>query len=224
MEYIMSKCKYCGVEILDDAVKCPLCSGGLDGKKEEGHTYPDVVSGVRKTTVLYRIFSFAFIVIASVCIALNVWLTPTLRWGEIVACSLAYLLWLGYIILKDNAGYRIRILSGVAGAVLLIILIDTFLGFSGWSVSYVLPAAIILLDLALAILMLINRRNWQSYLILQVAMVLVGIVPLVLIRIGIVTQPLVSDIAFLVTVFMFLGSMILGGRTARIEMKRRFHI
>lgn len=162
--------------------------------------------------------------IASVCIALNVWLTPTLRWGEIVTCSLAYLLWLGYIILKDNAGYRIRILSGVAGAVLLIILIDTFLGFSGWSVSYVLPAAIILLDLALAILMLINRRNWQSYLILQVAMVLVGIVPLVLIRIGIVTQPLVSDIAFLVTVFMFLGSMILGGRTARIEMKRRFHI
>ena len=149
-------------------------------KKEEGHTYPDVVSGVRKTTVLYPIFSFAFIVIASVCIALNVWLTPTLRWGEIVACSLAYLLWLGYIILKDNAGYRIRILSGVAGAVLLIILIDTFLGFSGWSVSYVLPAAIILLDLALAILMLINRRNWQSYLILQVAMVLVGIVPLVL--------------------------------------------
>ena len=107
---------------------------------------------------------------------------------------------------------------------LLIILIDTFLGFSGWSVSYVLPAAIILLDLALAILMLINRRNWQSYLILQVAMVLVGIVPLVLIRIGIVTRPLVSDIAFLVTVFMFLGSMILGGRTARIEMKRRFHI
>lgn len=130
MEYIMSKCKYCGVEILDDAVKCPLCSGVLDGKKEEGHTYPDVVSGVRKTTVLYRIFSFAFIVIASVCIALNVWLTPTLRWGEIVTCSLAYLLWLGYIILKDNAGYRIRILSGVAGAVLLIILIDTFLGFS----------------------------------------------------------------------------------------------
>lgn len=157
----MSKCKYCGVEILDDAVKCPLCSGVLDGKKEEGHTYPDVVSGVRKTTVLYRIFSFAFIVIASVCIALNVWLTPTLRWGEIVTCSLAYLLWLGYIILKDNAGYRIRILSGVAGAVLLIILIDTFLGFSGWSVSYVLPAAIILLDLALAILMLINRRNWR---------------------------------------------------------------
>ena len=94
----MSKCKYCGVEILDDAVKCPLCSGVLDGKKEEGHTYPDVVSGVRKTTVLYRIFSFAFIVIASVCIALNVWLTPTLRWGEIVTCSLAYLLWLGYIV------------------------------------------------------------------------------------------------------------------------------
>ena len=221
----MSKCKYCGVEILDDAVKCPLCSGVLDGKKEEGHTYPDVVSGVSARRPFYiGSLVLPLLVIASVCIALNVWLTPTLRWGEIMTCSLAYLLWLGYIILKDNAGYRIRILSGVAGAVLLIILIDTFLGFSGWSVSYVLPAAIILLDLALAILMLINRRNWQSYLILQVAMVLVGIVPLVLIRIGIVTQPLVSDIAFLVTVFMFLGSMILGGRTARIEMKRRFHI
>lgn len=224
MEYIMSKCKYCGIEIVDDAVKCPLCSGILDGSKAEGHTYPDVVSNVRKISFLYRLFCFICIVAASVSMALNVWLTPTLRWGEIVACTLAYLLWLGYVIIKDNAGYRIRIISGVAGAVLLVIVIDTLLGFSGWSVSYVLPSGIILMDIALAILMLINRRNWQSYLILQVAMVLIGIVPLMLVRMGIVTHPLVSDIAFFVTLFMFLGSMILGGRTAVNEMKRRFHI
>ena len=201
----MSKCKYCGIEIVDDAVKCPLCSGILDGSKAEGHTYPDVVSNVRKISFLYRLFCFICIVVASVSIALNVWLTPTLRWGGIVACTLAYLLWLGYVIIKD-------------------IVIDTLLGFSGWSVSYVLPSGIILMDIALAILMLINRRNWQSYLILQVAMVLIGIVPLMLVRMGIVTHPLVSDIAFFVTLFMFLGSMILGGRTAVNEMKRRFHI
>ena len=114
----MSKCKYCGIEIVDDAVKCPLCSGILDGSKAEGHTYPDVVSNVRKISFLYRLFCFICIVVASVSMALNVWLTPTLRWGEIVACTLAYLLWLGYVIIKDNAGYRIRIISGVAGAVL----------------------------------------------------------------------------------------------------------
>ena len=124
----MSKCKYCGIEIVDDAVKCPLCSGILDGSKAEGHTYPDVVSNVRKISFLYRLFCFICIVVASVSMALNVWLTPTLRWGEIVACTLAYLLWLGYVIIKDNAGYRIRIISGVAGAVLLVIVIDTLLG------------------------------------------------------------------------------------------------
>mgnify|MGYP006981279177 CR=1 FL=1 len=58
MEYIMSKCKYCGIEIVDDAVKCPLCSGILDGSKAEGHTYPDVVSNVRKISFLYRLFCF----------------------------------------------------------------------------------------------------------------------------------------------------------------------
>ena len=224
MEYIMSRCNYCGLEILDEAEQCTLCNGIMEHTEGGAQTYPDVVSGVKKVNFVFRLFFFLSIVASCLCIVLNLYFTPGLTWGWIVSVALAYGLWLWYIILKDNAGYRIRILSGVAGAVIMIILIDALLGFEGWSVSYVFPGGIVLIDLALAILMLVNRRNWQSYLILQAAMIVVGIVPLVLIHLGIVTHPVLSDVAFLITVFMFLGSMILGGRTARNEMKRRFHI
>ncbi len=220
----MSKCKHCGLEILDATDKCPLCSGILEGEKNPGHTYPDVISSVKKAGFLYRLFCFIAIVVASASIVINVKFTPTLHWGEIVTFALAYGLFLLYIILKDNLGYRLRIIFLVVGAVILVIGIDAMLGYSGWSISYVLPSGILFMDLAFAILMIINRRNWQSYLIIQAAMILVGILPLVLIHMGYVAKPLMSEIAFAVTVFIFVGGMVLGGHTAINEMKRRFHI
>lgn len=220
----MSKCHYCGLEIIDDTGKCPLCSGVLEGEQAAGRTYPNVATGVRKRTVFFRIVCFVAIVTASICMACNIRLTPHNHWSGIVAAALLYVIWLFYIFFKDNAGYRVRIASGVLGAVLLIIAIDYFLGFTGWSVSYVLPSGIILLDVALAILMIVNRRNWQSYLILEIALIFVCILPLVMMRVGVVHHSVISDVALMITALMFVGSMILGGHTARTEMKRRFHM
>jgi hypothetical protein len=58
----------------------------------------------------------------------------------------------------------------------------------------------------------------------QLIMIIIGLIPVVLINIGIVKNPIVSEIAFLSSLIVFLGTLILGGRTAREELKRRFHI
>ena len=60
--------------------------------------------------------------------------------------------------------------------------------------------------------------------ILQILMILVALVPLVLILKGIVTHPIVSELAILSALLLFLGTLILGGRTARTELQRRFRI
>ena len=82
----------------------------------------------------------------------------------------------------------------------------------------------LLLDLVFFVLMCANSRNWQGYMLYQIFMIVLGLIPIGLIESGIVTHPLMSEIAFLSAIIVFLGTLIIGGHNAREELKRRFHI
>lgn len=58
----------------------------------------------------------------------------------------------------------------------------------------------------------------------QIFMILCSIVPVILIFTGIVTAQLFALIAFAFSLFLFLGTLIIGDRRARVELKRRFHV
>jgi len=105
-----------------------------------------------------------------------------------------------------------------------LIAIDFVNGYRGWSVRYVFPAAIILVDAGILILMCVNRRNWQSYIMWQIFMILCSVVPLVLYAVGIVTAPILALLAFAFSTALFLGTLIIGDRRARTELRRRFHV
>jgi ABC-type transport system involved in cytochrome bd biosynthesis fused ATPase/permease subunit len=88
----------------------------------------------------------------------------------------------------------------------------------------VLPSGILLLDVCILVIMAVNFRNWQSYMILQLLMILISVVPVVLLAVGIVDVPYPAVAAMAVSVFIFLGTLIIGDDRARTELKRRFHI
>ena len=70
----------------------------------------------------------------------------------------------------------------------------------------------------------VNRRNWQSYIMWQIFMILCSFVPIVLYLTGIIYVPYLALAALGTSVFLFLGTLIIGDRRARVELKRRFHI
>ena len=109
-------------------------------------------------------------------------------------------------------------------AILMVIAIDFVVGYRGWSVNYALPAGILLIDAGILLLMIINRRNWQSYLMWQILMILCSAIPLILGHLGIETVRILSILPMAASVFLFLGTVIIGDRRARIELYRRFHI
>ena len=80
------------------------------------------------------------------------------------------------------------------------------------------------IDLALFILILVNRRNWQSYMMSELLTILLSIVPVVLLQMRIIHFPYLAWGSLGVSVFLFLGTLILGDQRARTELKRRFHI
>lgn len=221
----MSKCKQCGVFVRDDTGVCPLCKCVLDVDGEAENKYPDIWAKNHVMKLLIRIYLFVAIATESLLIFLNYIYFNGLYWSVIVGVVLAYIyLTLAYTVNYSRAGYRMKIIVGVAGGILLLYVIDHVLGNRGWSINYVFPAALLAVDVTVLFLVIFNRRNWQSYLCFQIAMILFSFIPVILSLLGYMTVPSFAYLALAVAVFLFLGTVIIGGKRATTELKRRFHI
>lgn len=220
----MSRCKQCNVEILDETERCPLCHSVLEKTVEVENMYPNVRTMTRRLALLSRIYLFVAILVEALLIYLNVLSDSGMFWSAIPGLAMLY----GYLVLRyailGKSGYKGKIIVLTLIAILMVVAIDFVVGYRGWSVNYALPSAILLVDAGILILMCINRRNWQSYMMWQIFMILCSVVPLVLYAVGIVTAPLLALLAFAFSTALFLGTLIIGDRRARTELRRRFHV
>lgn len=220
----MSRCKQCNVEILDETERCPLCHSVLEKTVEVENMYPNVRTMTRRLALLSRIYLFVAILVEALLIYLNVLSDSEMFWSAIPGLAMLY----GYLVLRyailGKSGYKGKIIVLTLIAILMVVAIDFVVGYRGWSVNYALPSAILLVDAGILILMCINRRNWQSYMMWQIFMILCSVVPLVLYAVGIVTVPLLALLAFAFSTALFLGTLIIGDRRARTELRRRFHV
>lgn len=220
----MSRCKQCNVEILDETERCPLCHSVLEKTVEVENMYPNVRTMTRRLALLSRIYLFVAILVEALLIYLNVLSDSEMFWSAIPGLAMLY----GYLVLRyailGKSGYKGKIIVLTLIAILMVVAIDFVVGYRGWSVNYALPSAILLVDAGILILMCINRRNWQSYMMWQIFMILCSVVPLVLYAVGIVTAPILAALAFAFSAALFLGTLIIGDRRARTELRRRFHV
>lgn len=220
----MSRCKQCNVEILDETERCPLCHSVLEKTVEVENMYPNVRTMTRRLALLSRIYLFVAILVEALLIYLNVLSDSEMFWSAIPGLAMLY----GYLVLRyailGKSGYKGKIIVLTLIAILMVVAIDFVVGYRGWSVNYALPSAILLVDAGILILMCINRRNWQSYMMWQIFMILCSAVPLVLYAVGIVTAPILALLAFAFSAALFLGTLIIGDRRARTELRRRFHV
>ena len=220
----MSRCKQCNVEILDETERCPLCHSVLEKTVEVENMYPNVRTMTRRLALLSRIYLFVAILVEALLIYLNVLSDSEMFWSAIPGLAMLY----GYLVLRyailGKSGYKGKIIVLTLIAILMVLAIDFVVGYRGWSVNYALPSAILLVDAGILILMCINRRNWQSYMMWQIFMILCSVVPLVLYAVGIVTAPILALLAFAFSAALFLGTLIIGDRRARTELRRRFHV
>ena len=205
----MSRCKQCNVEILDETERCPLCHSVLEKTVEVENMYPNVRTMTRRLALLSRIYLFVAILVEALLIYLNVLSDSEMFWSAIPGLAMLY----GYLVLRyailGKSGYKGKTIVLTLIAILMVVAIDFVVGYRGWSVNYALPSAILLVDVGILILMCINRRNWQSYMMWQIFMILCSVVPLVLYAVGIVTAPLLALLAFAFSTALFLGTLII---------------
>lgn len=220
----MSKCKQCNIEVLDVTERCPLCHSVLEHTVEVENMYPNVRLMTRKLMFISHIYLFGAILLEALLLYVNVAGDSQTWWSVITGLAFFY----GYMLLRyailGKSGYISKTIVLTLIGVLSVVAADFVVGYQGWSVNYALPTAILLSDAGILMLMVFNRRNWQSYMMWQIFMVLCSIVPLVFCQVGIVTVKLLARITFGCSAALFLGTLIIGDRRARTELKRRFHI
>ena len=221
----MNRCQKCNVVILDDTDRCPLCQHVLetDGTKGENR-YPDAIEVTRRFRFLENLVLFLSIVVETILVIINYTVDKDVAWSLIAGNILLYLNVVLRMAVLGKSGYMAKTVSLILLAVVLLLGIDYLTGYRRWSLDYVLPGGIIAIDLALFILILINRRNWQSYMMAEILTVLLSIIPVVLVACHVMTFPYLAWMSLGASVFLFLGTLILGDRRARTELKRRFHI
>ena len=159
----MGKCVQCGVEVLDDTLSCPLCRSVLEQTDELENMYPNAGSAMRKRIFFSRIYLFCGILAEAVLILVNACSESMIWWSAIAGLVILY----SYMVLRyaiiGKAGYRSKVTVLSLIALLSIVAADFIMGYRGWSVDYVLPAGIVLMDVSILGCMAVNRRNWQSY-------------------------------------------------------------
>lgn len=221
----MAECKKCKVHITDDTDRCPFCRCVLedDGIKGE-NVYPDTEEKVKFWRILRKIILFlSLCAIGGMLIALYMG-ADIFNWTVVVTLILLYVNVSIYMSITGKIGYMFKTLFLTLLALLILIGIDYFTGYNRWSFDYTLPSGIIFLNVVCVLLMIINRRNWQSYISFQLFNIFWSVVIAVLLRLGIIRQPVLVIIAVSASVFVFAGTLIFGGRRASDELKRRFFI
>ncbi len=220
----MSKCRQCNIEVLDETQRCPLCGSVLEPTVEVENMYPNIRLKSRKLVFISRLYLFC-------AIAIEIFLINLCMLSDVQ--SLVYIisglvLLFGYIVIRyailGTSGYIAKTVVLTIIAVIMLVAIDFSVGYNGWSVNYAFPAGILLIDAGTLVLMAVNNKNWQSYIMLQIFMVLCSIMAIILNFVHIVTNPIVSIVALNVSVILLMGTIIIGGRRSRVELKRRFHI
>ena len=211
---------------------CPLChcvleneNQGIEEQQEfTPRMYPDVKETTRALNFIVKLYTFFAIITQVGLFIINYMTFSGLWWSAISGIGILYFyITLRYSIQK-NSGYQRIILTQIFCGMFLCIGIDFILGYRGWSVSFVVPSAILLINLAVVILMIINTTNWQSYILLQLLTVLLSGVILIFWKVGIIQHPVLTIITAIVSVVMFVGMLIFGDRRAKNELKRRFHM
>ena len=229
-------CNRCNIEIMDDAIECPLCHGVLEDAPDSDAdtpqvedvsrslTYPDVSSSVHLLQLIVRIVIFTAIVAEVIVLIVNYMTFNGVYWSIIVGLGLLYgCATLLYSVLERKSMQRI-IQVQMLLALLLVILLDVVLGYKGWSFKYVIPLILMGVDLGIVVLMFVGIDGWQTYIMTEIVTFLLSIVLMILHFTHLVSTSYFTIISLAVTGLILLGTIMFGQNMISNEIKRRFRI
>ncbi len=223
----MKYCKRCGVEVVGEREICPLCSSVLHvDEKPAGRedSFPDIAAKRRVRRKVFWICAYICVLIEALLLGLNRIFSPDVRWSLISGVAEAYVLLSLWQMLSRRRGHITKLYFQAAAVFLLLLGIDYSLGFHGWSVKYGFPCVLLGFAAIILLCMIINFANWQNYLTMQVFMGIFSLVFLIYSFMGKNGNLILACVVFGIYLTLWVMTMIIGGRKAENEIRRKFHL
>jgi hypothetical protein len=239
----MNRCKRCNIEVLDKSLSCPLCNGvltiedensALSYDKEASNSdndmsgsvmYPDIEPMMKRMRFVTRLVIFCSIVVEGILILINYLTYNKVKWSIICGVALVYGCFTFIYSVQHNTSHRTKLMTQILGTIIVVIAIDIILGYTGWSVNIALPCIIYFLDGTIVLYMILDRTNWQSYILLQIYSVLLCLIStLIMIFTELFYFKMLMLIADAASLILIGATIAFGDKRATTELKRRFHV
>lgn len=203
-----------------------LESNGIADQEHDNGRYPATGGDKNKIKKAVRFFylSLAVISVLAGVVNLATYRQIPFKWAFLTWGAAAYVaMTLRFSVMRhaSMSGILVRQCLGIQA---ILLLIDSLTGLHGWSVDYAIPCVVLFEVAAILLMMLVNRMNWQCYFMYQIAITFLSFVPLVFLKIGWTKHPMLTVLSVAVSVWALVLTVLLGDRSVKRELRRRFHV
>lgn len=203
-----------------------LESNGIADQEHDKGRYPATGGDKNKIKKAVRFFylSLAVISVLAGVVNLATYRQIPFKWAFLTWGAAAYVaMTLRFSVMRhaSMSGILVRQCLGIQA---ILLLIDSLTGLHGWSVDYAIPCVVLFEVAAILLMMLVNRMNWQCYFMYQIAITFLSFAPLVFLKIGWTKRPMLTVLSVAVSVWALVLTVLLGDRSVKRELRRRFHV
>lgn len=209
---------------LDETVAWETGIEDMDENDTDNNMYPNAIPSIRKMKKIIRITVFGAVFAETIAILINVITYRGVLWSAISGLALAYACFTLIYSAQRARSHQKKLIAQLVLALVFVWCIDFIFGNLGWSITIGMPSAILGIDLTIFVLMLVNRKKWQTYIMDECWMVAISLICHIFIWTTHASFWYLSVISVLVTIFLLVGTIAIGDKKAESELQRRFHV
>ena len=220
---IMKYCSECQMKVQDQLNNCPLCGQLLESVEFEiERDYPEQFAKKRRFSIRKSIIFLAMMIISFSFIS---GIFQDFQWNWVFIITAATL----YLTISAILGSRVKrnigpnILTQVIGISALSIIIDYFLGYSGWSLEIIFPLGLMVGTTIITVMILLNSKRFTDLVIYQLMFGLMGILILAMIYFQVILFRQIAIIGSYYTIITCVGLFFFADRQMIHELKKKFH-
>lgn len=219
----MKYCSKCQMKVQNQLNNCPLCGQSLESVEFEiERDYPEQFAKKRRFSIRKSIIFLAMVIISFSFIS---GIFQDFQWNWVFIITAATL----YLTISAILGSRVKrnigpnILTQVIGISALSIIIDYFLGYSGWSLEIIFPLGLMAGTTIITVMILLNSKRFTDLVIYQLMFGLMGIVILAMIYFQVIIFRQIAIIGSYYTIITCVGLFFFADRQMIHELKKKFH-
>lgn len=219
----MRYCDQCKVHVRGGDTVCPLCQNRLTGDAQKA-LYPEIKTVYRQYQFLFRLLIAATVSGGMICVGINLMLPGSGFWSVFVVFGILCF-WISLTaVLKRRDNLLKTIVYQALLLSLLSVLLDLFIGWSGWSLDFFIPITYTLELVSLFIIAKVKKLPPEDSIVYLITAILFCVIPIVFYFTGLISVALPSVLCMTFSVITLVSLIVFEGRTLLVEVRKRFHL